>query len=183
MPQVVLPEVLFNELRQSGKAQSYLLEHHIFLNELLDLDEEFKTDISIENCTFRNDFVAHMGIYHGAIAFRNCRFEGNFVFHATTCLGLVLIENGCFLKSTDMDCGTFYGSLMIKNTVFEGFVNFQDQDLKGATIILNNQFNGGTNLLHPKGGPNGALFAQTPQIEGNTGLDKFEKGQSQGDSM
>ena len=150
-------------------AEDFILSH------LLDKQEAFRLNIHIENCIFNKNFVAHLGDYYGEILLKNCVFKGLFILHALTVHNALIIENGHFMDTADLDCGTFYGKVEISNCLFLGFVNFQDQDIRGQASFLHNQFKAGTNLLHPKGGPGGAHFAVPPYLEGNTGLERYER--------
>ncbi|MBK8966683.1 MAG: hypothetical protein IPM36_08365 [Lewinellaceae bacterium] len=144
-------------------------------NFLLDSQEKFNLNIRIENCIFNKNFVAHLGDYFGSIMLKNCVFNGLFVFHALTIYNSLDIDGSRFLNNSDMDCGSIFGKVSFLNNVFEAFVDFQDQDFKDAAFFTNNRFLAGTNLMHPKGGPSGAHFAIPPYLEGNTGLDQYER--------
>ncbi len=164
-------------LKKYYKIENITIKNDLFLTPLLDENGICINDILIENCTFNNNFGAPTGILHGRLSIKNCETKGDFILFGIFTHKVITIDN-CLCRGNSQLCGGgFYNGIILTNNVFEQFVDFGDQDIRGQATIINNQFKAGTNLMHPKGGPSGAHFDVPPYLEGNTGLDQYERPQ------
>ncbi|MBK8967279.1 MAG: hypothetical protein IPM36_11515 [Lewinellaceae bacterium] len=132
------------------------------------------TGISFYDCVFLENVVSWSVYHREKLTFKGCIFHGRVTLSTFTFKELH-IEGCYFYDSADFCCGGYYHEFNLKDNIFEKFVDFVDQDIRGQASFINNQFKAGTNLMHPKGGPSGAHFAIPPYLEGNTGLDQYER--------
>jgi hypothetical protein len=162
-------------LKKSQKIENASIQGVLELGTLQNEDFDILIDLSFYNCEFL-DRVSSWSVYHREkFAFKNCVFKG-IVTLSTFTFKEILIEGCHFYDYAALNCGGFYGEVILKGNIFEEFADFEDQDIRGHASFINNHFKGGTNLMHPKGGPHGAHFAYPPYLEGNIGIDKYENG-------
>jgi hypothetical protein len=161
-------------LKQDFKLEGIAIDEDFQWRDIINSDEEILSDLVFSNCSFGGKFGIYSVTYRGSLNIHNCVFQSDFIF-----FNIFMYKNAqikaCHMKGiSDMSSGAFYNDIELSNNIFDGFVSFDDADIRGQATFINNQFKGGTNLMHPKGGPSGAHFALTPHLEGNEGLDRYE---------
>lgn len=163
-------------LKQGKSLEDFILNECFSFVELQDVDFEVKSNLIFINCVFKKKISTFSGYHREDIVFKGCVFYDVFSLHAIFTYKKLLIDGCTFHQYAAINNGGFYGGIILKDNIFEDFADFEDQDIRGNATFINNKFLGGTNLAHPKGGPHGAHFTHPPHLEGNTGLEQYEKG-------